>query len=64
MLYAIGRGLLDLTRGDAGPSPTYADRGFVIDGVLSWTQFLAIGIFFAGLALWLIRRPDDRTRVA
>lgn len=65
MLYAVGRGLLDLTRGDAGPSPAYADRGFVIDGVLSWTQFLALGVFFAGLALWLIRRPsDDRPRTA
>ena len=58
MVYAVGRALLDLTRGDAGPAPL-ADRGFVIEGVLSWTQFLAIPLFFAGLAIWLIRRPSS-----
>jgi phosphatidylglycerol:prolipoprotein diacylglycerol transferase len=58
MIGAVGRAALDLFRGDAGPSPSYADRGFLIHGVLSWTQFLAIPLFFAGLAIWLIRRPD------
>jgi phosphatidylglycerol---prolipoprotein diacylglyceryl transferase len=60
MAYALGRALLDLTRGDAGPAKNYADRGFLVPEILSWTQFLSIGIFFAGLAIWLIRRPDDR----
>lgn len=58
MLYAVGRAALDLFRGDAGPAPV-ADRGFVIADTLSWTQFLAIPIFFAGLAIWLIRKPSD-----
>ncbi len=48
MLYAVGRAALDLFRGDAGPAPRIADRGFVIADTLSWTQFLAIPIFFAG----------------
>lgn len=59
MLYAVGRATLDLFRGDAGPAPRVADRGFLIADTLSWTQFLAIPIFFAGLAIWLIRKPAD-----
>lgn len=54
---AVGRAVLDLFRGDAGPASAVADRGFVVPGVLSWTQFLAIPLAFAGVGLWLIRRP-------
>ncbi|MCC7137766.1 MAG: prolipoprotein diacylglyceryl transferase [Planctomycetes bacterium] len=54
---AVGRAALDLFRGDGGPAAKVADRGFVVPGVLSWTQFLAIPLAFAGVALWLIRRP-------
>jgi phosphatidylglycerol---prolipoprotein diacylglyceryl transferase len=59
MIGAVGRAALDLFRGDAGPSPRFADRGFLIHDILSWTQFLAIPLFFAGLAIWLIRRPEE-----
>jgi phosphatidylglycerol:prolipoprotein diacylglycerol transferase len=65
MLYPLGRALLDVFRADSGPAPRFADRGFVISGVLSWTQFLAIPMFFAGVAIWLIRKPGtepDRAR--
>lgn len=63
MLHALGRAGLDFLRADSGPTSGYAraaSRGFVVEGALSWTQFLAIPLFFAGLALFLIRRPSDR----
>lgn len=63
MLHAIGRAALDLLRADAGPSPGVADRGFLIPDAVSWTQFLAIPLFFAGLALWLIRKPAESPHV-
>jgi len=52
MLHALGHGLLDTLRGDADK------RGMVVGDFLSWSQFLAIPVFFAGLALWLIRKPE------
>jgi phosphatidylglycerol:prolipoprotein diacylglycerol transferase len=63
MLHAVGRAALDVFRADAGPSPDFADRGFLIPGAVSWTQFLAIPLFFAGLAIWLIRKPDPAPHV-
>jgi prolipoprotein diacylglyceryl transferase len=52
MLHAAGHALLELTRGDEA-------RGMVAGGLLSFGQFLAIPVFFAGLALWLIRKPES-----
>ncbi len=53
LLHPIGHAVIELFRGDV-------KRGFVIDGVLSWSQFLAIPVFFAGVAIWLIRKPTGR----
>lgn len=63
MLHALGRAALDIFRGDAGGAAGVADRGFLIPGTLSWTQFLAIPLFFAGLAIWLIRKPADAPQI-
>jgi phosphatidylglycerol:prolipoprotein diacylglycerol transferase len=54
MLHAVGHAGLDLFRGDGSGTN---DRGMLVPGVLSWNQFLAIPVFFGGLAIWLIRRP-------
>lgn len=54
MVHAATRAFLDVFRGD--------ERGALVPGVLSTTQFLSVPIFFAGLALWLIRRPDPSRR--
>jgi phosphatidylglycerol:prolipoprotein diacylglycerol transferase len=50
MLYAVGRSLVEVWRGDD------AHRGMVIDGVLSVPQLLSVPVLFAGIALWLIRK--------
>ncbi len=50
VLYALGRALIEVWRGDD------EHRGMVISGVLSVPQLISIPVFFAGLALWLIRK--------
>lgn len=62
MVHSVGRAALDLFRADSGPAPI-ADRGFLVAGAVSWTQFLAIPMFFAGLTLWMIRRPEPAPAV-
>ena len=52
MLHALGHALIETLRGDADK------RGMVVGDFLSWSQFLAIPVFFVGVALWLIRKPD------
>ena len=54
MLHAVTRAFLDVFRWD--------DRGEIVPGFLSTTQFLSVPVFFAGLALWLIRRPERSLR--
>jgi phosphatidylglycerol:prolipoprotein diacylglycerol transferase len=51
VLHAVGHAGLDLLRGDGDA------RGMLVPGALSWSQFLAIPVGFAGVAIWLIRRP-------
>jgi phosphatidylglycerol:prolipoprotein diacylglycerol transferase len=50
MLHAASRAFLDTFRWD--------ERGELVPGVLSTTQFLSVPVFFAGVALWLIRKPE------
>jgi phosphatidylglycerol:prolipoprotein diacylglycerol transferase len=57
LVHPLGHALLELFRGDS-------KRGFVIPGALSWSQFLAIPVFFVGVAIWLIRKPGHDTRPA
>lgn len=53
-LYALGTFIIEFWRGDD------AARGMVIDGYISTSQMLSIPVFFAGVAIFLIRkRPDD-----
>jgi phosphatidylglycerol---prolipoprotein diacylglyceryl transferase len=49
LLYAVARFILELFRGDA-------DRGFVANGLLSTSQFIAVVLGAAAIALWPIRR--------
>jgi phosphatidylglycerol:prolipoprotein diacylglycerol transferase len=49
LLYAIARFVLEFFRGDA-------DRGFLFDGLLSTSQFIAVILGPAAMALWLVRR--------
>jgi phosphatidylglycerol:prolipoprotein diacylglycerol transferase len=51
MIHAVGHALLEITRGDEA-------RGMIVPDVLSTSQLLAIPVFFAGLALWVIRAPE------
>ena len=51
MFYAVGRGVIEIWRGDDEA------RGMIIDGVLSTSQLISIPVFFIGLAIFLIRRP-------
>ena len=46
MVYAIGRTIVEVYRGDS-------IRGFVIEGVLSTSQFISIFTFLAGVALYI-----------
>jgi phosphatidylglycerol---prolipoprotein diacylglyceryl transferase len=48
-LYAMARFLLEFFRGDA-------DRGFVFGGLLSTSQFIALILGPAAIALWFVRR--------
>ena len=49
LLYAMARFALELFRGDA-------DRGFVANGLLSTSQFIALVLGSATIALWVVRR--------
>ena len=51
LLYAMARFVLELFRGDA-------DRGFVFGGSLSTSQFIALILGPAAVALWLARRSQ------
>lgn len=51
MLYATGRGIIEIFRGDLR-------RGFLIEDVLSHSQF--ISIFIIGFGLWMYRRLGKR----
>jgi phosphatidylglycerol:prolipoprotein diacylglycerol transferase len=48
MLYPIIRSIIEVYRGDS-------IRGFVIDGILSTSQFISIGVFLAALFVLLYR---------
>jgi phosphatidylglycerol:prolipoprotein diacylglycerol transferase len=52
MLHAVARAALDVFRWD--------ERGWLVEDHVSTSQFLAVPVFFAGLALWLVRRGDGR----
>ena len=53
MLYSIGRIVIEVFRGDDEA------RGMVIEGLLSVSQLLSILVFFAGLAIFLVRRKPE-----
>jgi phosphatidylglycerol:prolipoprotein diacylglycerol transferase len=55
LLYAVARFVLEFFRGDA-------DRGFVFGGWLSTSQFIALILGPAAIALWLLRRPRTSAR--
>ena len=57
LLYAMARFALELFRGDA-------DRGFVANGLLSTSQFIALVLGSATIALWLVRRRKALPRTA
>jgi phosphatidylglycerol---prolipoprotein diacylglyceryl transferase len=46
MLYAIGRAILEVFRGDQ-------ERGFIIEGILSNSQFISVLIFLSGLIIYI-----------
>jgi phosphatidylglycerol:prolipoprotein diacylglycerol transferase len=48
LLYAIARFVLEFFRGDA-------DRGFIFGGLLSTSQFIALIVGPAAIALWVVR---------
>ena len=52
MLYAIARSILEIFRGDL-------ERGFLIENVLSNSQFISILVFIAGLIVYLILRKKS-----
>jgi prolipoprotein diacylglyceryltransferase len=54
MLYAVGHAVIEIWRGDDKA------RGMLIDDTVSTSQFLSVPVFFAGLAIWLLRRPAAR----
>lgn len=51
MLYAVGRGVIEIFRGDLR-------RGFLIEDVLSHSQFISIGIIV--FALWMYQRLSKK----
>jgi len=53
ILYAIGRSIVEIWRGDD------AARGMLIDGWVSTSQFISIPILFIGVAIFLSRRNVD-----
>lgn len=54
MLYALGRGVIEIFRGDLR-------RGFIIEDVLSHSQFISIIII--AFALWMYRRLSKTKRI-
>ena len=52
MLYALGRSIIELFRGDLA-------RGFVIDGILSNSQFISLLVIFAALYFYLRLRKKS-----
>jgi phosphatidylglycerol:prolipoprotein diacylglycerol transferase len=46
MLYAIGRSVIEIFRGDL-------DRGFIIDGILSNSQFISLLIFTGAMIVYI-----------
>jgi phosphatidylglycerol:prolipoprotein diacylglycerol transferase len=54
MLHPIGHSVIELFRGDDDK------RGMLVPGVLSTSQLLAIPVFFAGLAVRLIRKEEPK----
>jgi phosphatidylglycerol:prolipoprotein diacylglycerol transferase len=54
-LYAMARLVLEFFRGDA-------DRGFVVGGWLSTSQFIALILGPAAIALWFVRRQTAPAR--
>jgi phosphatidylglycerol:prolipoprotein diacylglycerol transferase len=60
MLYSAGRFFTEQYRGDA-------ERGFVLNGLLSHSQAIAIGVIMACVAIWFFaarRAPQARTQAA
>lgn len=55
ILYAVVRFALEFFRGDA-------DRGFVLGGLLSTSQFIAVVLAPMAVALWVMRRGTVRGR--
>ncbi len=55
MVHSVGTAVLEAFRGDGKLA---GERPYFIGDVLSWGQFLAIPVFFTGLALLLIRRTE------
>ena len=54
ILYAVLRFFLEFIRGDS-------DRGFVFNGLLSTSQFVALIVIIVGLPIYLSRRKASRT---
>ena len=54
-LYAMARFVLEFFRGDA-------DRGFILGGSLSTSQFIALFLGPAAIALWFVRRQSAPAR--
>ena len=54
-LYAMARFVLEFFRGDA-------DRGFVFAGLLSTSQFIALILGPAAIALWFVRQRSAPAR--
>lgn len=61
ILHSAGTAVLEIFRGDGrlpGERPYFiGDTAASLPSMLSWGQFLAIPVFFTGIALLLIRRP-------
>lgn len=55
MLYAVGHAVVEIWRGDD------VSRSMLINGTVSASQFLSVPLFFLGLAIWLLRRPEPQT---
>lgn len=65
MVHSLGTAVLEIFRGDG---KLQGERPYLIGStandlpaILSWGQFLAIPVFFTGVAIWLIRRPERDT---
>ncbi len=54
ILYAVGRFVIEYFRND--------DRGYVIDGVLSTSQFVGIIVFILSIAMWFLLKNRGEQR--